>query len=347
MRSIKYVNKELCSFDPNRDLLVRSPGNKLMSSSDLMWVEKYRPKKISEIVDQKEIIGSIEALLKKPSEMPHLLFSGSAGVGKTTLALCLSHHILSDFWKEYTLELNASDERGINMVRERVKKFSRFAGLNTEIPFKIIILDEADEMTADAQTALRRIIEDTAKFCRFILIANNISKIIDPIQSRCVVFKFSKIPKEDTINFLKNISKKEKIKIDAKALSAIYDYSNGDLRHAVNILQASATADTVTEETVKNTAGLAKTNDVDEVLKLALGGNLAKSREKMIELIKVYGMSESDFLKYLNQSVFKIKPEKISEILEMVAKYDYRVLVGANPEIQLSALLAELGKFGK
>ena len=134
--------------------------------------------KIADLINQKEIVGSIKSLLKNQSEMPHLLFSGSAGVGKTTLAICISHEILGKHWKDSTLELNASDERGINMVRERVKKFSRFAGLDTEIPFKIIILDEADEMTADAQTALRRIIEDTAKFCRFILIANNISKII-------------------------------------------------------------------------------------------------------------------------------------------------------------------------
>jgi len=145
-----------------------------MSLANVMWVEKYRPKKISEIVNQKEIINSIKALLKNQSEMPHLLFTGSAGVGKTTTALCISKEILGEHSKDYTLELNASDERGINMVRERVKKFSRFAGLDTEIPFKIIILDEADEMTADAQTALRRIIEDTAKICRFILIANNL-----------------------------------------------------------------------------------------------------------------------------------------------------------------------------
>ena len=133
-----------------------------MTISDIMWVEKYRPKKISEVVNQKDIKGSLSALLKNQDEMPHLLFSGSAGVGKTTMALCISQEILGDKWKDYTLELNASDERGINMVRERVKKFSRFAGLDTEIPFKIIILDEADEMTSDAQTALRRMIEDTA-----------------------------------------------------------------------------------------------------------------------------------------------------------------------------------------
>ena len=189
-----------------------------MSISNIMWVEKYRPSKLSDVIDQTEIIGSLNSLLKNQSEMPHLLFSGSAGVGKTTVALCISKQILGDHWLDNTLELNASDERGINMVRERVKKFSRFAGMFTEIPFKIIILDEADEMTYDAQTALRRIIEDTARICRFILIANNISKIISPIQSRCAVFKFTTIPEKDAISYLKSIAKKEKIKTDDKAL---------------------------------------------------------------------------------------------------------------------------------
>ena len=286
-------------------------------------------------------------MLKNQSELPHLLFSGSAGVGKTTAALCVSREILGEHWRDYTLELNASDERGINMVRERVKKFSRFAGLDTEIPFKIIILDEADEMTTDAQTALRRIIEDTAKICRFILIANNLSKIIEPIQSRCVVFKFTRISTKEILSQLKSISKKEKIKADEKGLNDISDYTDGDLRHAINILQAAASSGSVTESTVKSVVGLTKTKDVQDVLKLALNGKISDSRDKMIELIKVYGMSESDFLKYITQAVFNSKSNSLEKMLEIIAKYDYRVLVGANPEIQLSALLAELAKVGK
>ena len=311
-----------------------------------MWVEKYRPKKISEIVGQTEIIGSLEALIKDPTDMPHLMFSGSAGVGKTTTALCISRQILGDNIEGNLLELNASDERGIGMVREKVKKFSGFAGLS-DAPFKIIILDEADEMTSDAQTALRRIIEDTAKICRFILIANNISKIIDPIQSRCATFKFTTVSEKDIISRLEVIAKIEKIKTDKKGLKAIYDYSQGDLRHAINLMQATASLGGITEETVKSSAGLTKTTDVDEVLKIALSGNVIEAREKMIELIKVYGMSVSDFLKYINSAVFKSKHKKLSEILEVIAKYDYRILVGANSEIQLSAMLAELAKIEK
>lgn len=316
-------------------------------SDSIMWVEKYRPQKITDLVNQKEIVGSLSSLLKNVSEIPHLLFSGSAGVGKTTLAICLCRQILGDGWKEYTLELNASDERGIGMVRDRVKKFSRFAGLDSNIPFKIIILDEADEMTSDAQTALRRIIEDTAKTCRFILIANNISKIIEPIQSRCAVFKFTRIAEKDVIAQIKEIAKKEKIKSDDEGLKAIYEYTEGDLRHAINLLQATASLGAITEENVKASAGLTKTKDVDEVLKMALAGKIVDARNKMIELIKVYGMSESDFLKYINEAMYRTKQANIVEISEIIAKYDFRILSGANPEIQLSALLAELSKFGK
>lgn len=324
----------------NSDLLMGIKLSELMLSSG-MWVEKYRPQKLSEVVNQKEVIGSIDALIKDPTDMPHLLFSGSAGVGKTTTALCIARQILGDHSRDYTLELNASDERGIGMVREKVKKFSRFAGM-AEVPFKIIILDEADEMTSDAQTALRRIIEDTARYCRFIMIANNISKIIDPIQSRCATFKFTSVSQEDVVGHLKVIAGKEKVKADSKGLKSIYDYSEGDLRHAINLMQAAASLGEISEKSVRSAAGLTKTSDVDDVLSMALSGKVNDAREKMIELIKVYGMSESDFLKYLNSAVFKSKPASMSGILQVIAKYDYRILVGANPEIQLSAMLAEL-----
>ncbi|NHI03463.1 Replication factor C small subunit [Candidatus Nitrosotalea sp. TS] len=316
-------------------------------TESFMWVEKYRPIKLSSIINQKEIVGSLKSLLKNISEMPHLMFSGSAGVGKTTTAICLAREILGDSWREYTLELNASDERGINMVRDRVKKFARFSGLDTKIPFKLVILDEADEMTSDAQTALRRIIEDTAGHCRFIMIANNISKIIEPLQSRCAVFKFTRISEEEIIGHLEEICKKEKIKYNKEGLKSLYSYSEGDMRHSINMLQATASLGMINEDNVKASSGLTKISDVGEILKTALAGKLTDARNKMVELIKIYGMSESDFLKYLNEECYKLKTDNLSEILESIAKYDYRLVIGANPEIQLSALLAELGKIGK
>src|SRR5262245_24300729 len=169
--------------------------------ANLMWSEKYRPRKLSEVVNQKEIIKGISNMIKTP-DIPNMLFSGPAGVGKTSTALCIAMELLGEDWKKNTLELNASDERGIKMVRERVKEFAASIKLANDKDFdkpKIIILDEADEMTSEAQTALRRIIEDSARTTRFIIICNYLSQIIEPIQSRCVVFRFTRILKEDVV----------------------------------------------------------------------------------------------------------------------------------------------------
>lgn len=306
-----------------------------------MWVEKYRPAKLSDIVGQKDIIGSIQGLLENVSQMPHLLFSGSAGVGKTTTALCIAQKILGENRHNYTLELNASDERGIDMVREKVKRFSRYAGMG-DIPFKIIILDEADEMTSGAQTALRRIIEDAAEYCRFIIIANNVSKIIDPIQSRCANFRFSAVSKQDMINRLHQIAEAENVTVQDESLEMIHDISGGDMRHSINLMQASVTNDAITADDIQSTAGLAKVTDVDRILRMAIDGKFKEARHKTVELIKIHGMSESDFLKYVNAAAFRLERIEPAKIVRIIAEYDYRILSGADSEIQLSAMLAEI-----
>src|SRR5919109_4732180 len=217
--------------------------------SNLMWVEKYRPVKLGQVINQKEIVSGLSNLIKNPNEIPHLLFAGSAGIGKTTTALCIARELLGEDWRRDTLELNASDERGIKMVRERVKEFASVMKLptdrNTKRMFRIIILDEADEMTSEAQTALRRIIEDSSETTRFVIICNYLSQIIEPIQSRCVVFRFTRLANEDIVGHLKMICQKEGVKFDDKALTQIYEATSGDLRHSINILQAAAGMGTV------------------------------------------------------------------------------------------------------
>jgi replication factor C small subunit len=316
---------------------------------NLMWSEKYRPKKLSEVVDQKGIVKGISNLIKSP-DIPHMLFSGPAGVGKTTAALCITRELLGEGWSKNTLELNASDERGIKMVRERVKEFAASIKLADDREFgkpKIIILDEADEMTSEAQTALRRIIEDSARTTRFIIICNYLSQIIEPIQSRCVVFRFTRLPKEDVIAHLKMICEKQKVKYEENALPQIYDATGGDLRHSINIMQAAAGTGSISIVSVTSAVGLSGRARVGEVLRLAMSGKFNDARARLLELTQVYGMSEADFMKYANQEAYEMKIEKPEDFAAIMAEYDYRLVAGAHPEIQLSALLAQLGRLSK
>ena len=317
--------------------------------ANLMWSEKYRPKKLKEVVDQKEIIKGISNLIKSP-DIPHMLFAGPAGVGKTTTALFIAMELLGEEWRKNMLELNASDERGIKMVRERVKEFAASIKLADDKEFgkpKIIILDEADEMTSEAQTALRRIIEDSARTTRFIIICNYLSQIIEPIQSRCVVFRFRRLPKEDVIDHLKMICEQQKVKYEEKALAQIYEATGGDLRHSINIMQAAAGMGLVSVASVTAAIGISGRARVGEVLRLAMSGKFNDSRAKLLELTQVYGMSDGDFMKYANEEAYDMRIEKPEEFAALMAEYDYRLTAGAHPEIQLSALLAQLGKLAR
>jgi replication factor C small subunit len=326
--------------------------------SSLMWVEKYRPKRIEQIVNQKDIIISLTNLIKKPNEIPHLLFAGPAGVGKTTTALCLSMELLGEEWKRDTLELNASDERGIKMVRERVKEFAAViklpSGTNekgeysnkNEKPYRIIILDEADEMTSEAQTALRRIIEDSSKTTRFIIICNYLSQIIEPIQSRCAIFHFTRLEEENVLEYLRMICKQENIDFQEEALSKIYRFTEGDLRHSINILQTASGYGHVSIKNVTSAMGLSGKAKVGEVIRLALIGKFNDARTKLLELLFVYGLSDTDFFKYTYQEIKDMDIKNIDEIMSIMAEYDYRLSVGAHSEIQLTAFLAQLCNIG-
>ena len=319
----------------------------------LMWVEKYRPKNLNEIVDLQDIVDSLKAFMRNPKTMPHLLLAGIPGTGKTTVALCIARELFGDKWRTFTLELNASDERGIDTVRERIKDFSRYSrAAFGNVPFALIILDESDQMTGPAQTALRRIMETSSRTSRFILICNYSSKIIEPIQSRCAIFRFSKLDKKAMVAHLESIAKKENVTLSPEAAEMIVDYSEGDLRHAINALQTAAVYrdGVVDEKTVLQVVGEASPKQVQMMLNKALNGDFVEARKIMYDLIGSYGFSGSEIIRQMQRELFKlsyVSPEEKAELTDIIGEYDYRLTQGANSDIQLSALLAQFAKVGK
>ncbi len=321
----------------------------------LMWVEKYRPKTLDEVVDLHDIVESLKAFMRKPQTMPHLMLAGIPGTGKTTTALCIAHELFGQQnWKNFTLELNASDERGIDTVRDRVKDFSRYSrGAFGDVPYALIILDECDQMTGPAQTALRRIMETSSRTSRFILICNQSSKIIEPIQSRCAIFRFSRLDRNAMVEHLKFIAKKENVNLSPEAAERIVDYAEGDLRHAINALQTAAAykeGGEIDEKVVSQVIGEASPKQVQLMLNKAINGDFTEARRVMYDIIGTYGFTGEEIIRQMQRELFKISyitPEQKAELSNILGEYDYRLTQGANSDIQLSALLAQFAKVGK
>jgi len=308
-----------------------------------MWAEKYRPSTLNEIKNQTEIVSRLRKFAETKA-MPHCLFAGPPGTGKTTAALCLAHDLFGERYMDVFMELNASDARGIDVIRTTVKEFARIATISGA-PFKILVLDEADNMTADAQHALRRTMERYTETCRFILCCNYSGKIIEPIQSRCAVFRFTPLSEDNVKEYLRQIAKRENVKSTEDGIKAVIEVAEGDMRKAINTLQAAASLKkAVNEDSVYLVVGRAKPEDVKEMLELAFNGDFLKAREKLRLMLVEYGLSGTDIVKQIHSEIFRMAiPEKNKVALaDAIGEVDYRLVEGADEEVQLSALLAKL-----
>lgn len=305
-----------------------------------VWTEKYRPSDLSEVINQKHIVDRLKAWIKDGS-IPNMLFAGPAGVGKTTIALALARDLYGKGWGQNFQELNASDDRGIAVVRGRIKNFASMMPIGAD--FKIIFLDESDALTPEAQQALRRTIERYAGVCRFILSCNYSSRIIEPIQSRCAVFRLRGLSEKDCLEYLGRITRGEKLKSTPDSLKAVYEVSEGDLRKATNILQAASALGKVTRETVYDVAARARPKDVKEMLDLALAGKFPDARKKLYNLLIEQGLSGEDVIKGIHRCLLEldIPEESRLTLIDRVGEFEFRLNQGGSEEIQLEALLAQ------
>ena len=284
------------------------------------------------------MVSRLKAWVESKS-IPNMLFAGSAGVGKTTVALCLAREIFGKEWKENFLELNASDERGIDVVRGRIKDFAMIRPLGHD--FKIIFLDEADALTAEAQQALRRTMEKYSSVCRFILSCNYSSRLIEPIQSRCVVFRFKGLTKEHVEVYMKKIAQAESLTIEQSALDVLYEIAEGDMRKATNLLQACSSSKNVTAEIVYDVASSVKPKDVKDMLELVLGGNFEEGKKRLYNMLIDKGLAAEDIIKSIHREIFNlsIPEERKLKLLDKIGEFEFRLNQGGTPEIQLTALL--------
>jgi replication factor C small subunit len=313
-----------------------------MDESHAIWIEKYRPVRLADIVGQDDITERLRSYVRAGS-LPHLLFTGSAGVGKTTAAVALAREFFGEAWHLNFRELNASDERGIDVVRNQIKQFARTSPLGGA-SFKILFLDEADALTPDAQAALRRTMDSYAQTCRFILSCNYSSKIIDPIQSRCAIYRFRPLDQEAIAREIHRIATSEKLTVTDEAVAAITYIAQGDMRKAINALQGAAIlSDTITGQMVYATTSTARPGEIEELLDLALSGDFEGAERVLSNLLRERGIAPNELINQCYRAVIKRPMDEGLRValIDQLGVTDFRLSEGASSDLQMDALIAQ------
>lgn len=310
-----------------------------------LWLEKYRPNNLDDVKGQDKIINSIKRYVEN-GELPNFLFSGPPGVGKTATAVAIAREIYGEEWEDYFLELNASDDRGIDVIRDNVKNFARTSTGSVE--FRIIFLDEADALTSDAQSALRRTMEQLSSNVRFILSCNYPSQIIAPIQSRCTINRFKSLSDSAIREQILEIADSEDLDITDDAISAIIYTSNGDMRRAINTLQSvSMFNNEITEDMVYDKTNSIRPEEIENILYTALKGDFIKSRNTTREFMNERGVVSTELLEQFHRAIWDdmdLDSETAVEISDTLGKVDYRITQGANEKIQLDSFLSKISE---
>ncbi|KAG4303915.1 hypothetical protein PORY_002659 [Pneumocystis oryctolagi] len=313
---------------------------------DLPWVEKYRPATLDDIVGNTETIERLK-VISVNGNMPHIMISGMPGIGKTTSVMCLARQMLGDAFKEAVLELNASDERGIDVVRNRIKGFSQKKVNLPPGKHKIVILDEADSMTPGAQQALRRIMEIYSNTTRFAFICNQSNKIIEPIQSRCAILRYSKLNDQQILQRLLEICKFENIKYSDDGLSALIFSSEGDMRQAINNLQSTVMGfGFVKGENVFKVVDQPSPGAIKSIVHSCGKGDIQTAIETLKDLLNM-GYSALDIITTFFKVVKMMDelPEYTRlEYIKEIGATHMIILEGVQTPLQLYGLLARLTK---
>ncbi|XP_046561286.1 replication factor C subunit 5-like [Haliotis rubra] len=311
-------------------------------SSNLPWVERYRPKKLEDLISHADIINTIERFVAE-ERLPHLLFYGPPGTGKTSTILAVAKQIYSP--KEFNsmvLELNASDDRGIGIVRNQILSFASTRTI-FKSGFKIVILDEADAMTRDAQNALRRVIEKFTENTRFCIICNYLSKIIPALQSRCTRFRFGPLSTHQMVPRLEHVIAQEGINVTEDGMKAVVTLATGDMRKSLNILQSASMAyEEVNEDNVYTCVGHPLRRDIENIVNWVLNENFTAAYNNISHLKVAKGLALQDILTEVHQYVHLVDlPIHVRVyLLEKLADIEYRLASGTSEKIQLSSMIA-------